>query len=185
VTTLRADQLLPGLPGTGAVGCTTAQRPGWISVAVSARHHCGPEVPQQDDLAVRVEERGAQCTEPGALSGVDWSLAVLAGIWRSGRREDGRWRHRCPPSRAAPPPGSAAALIPRTPVSGCGWRPLDSVGPWPTGVCTGQSASVRHVGRNAGSPLGGVGGTSAWRVVSEDRDDPGICMSSSEGRCSA
>jgi hypothetical protein len=53
--------------------------------------------PQQDDLAVRGGQRGAQRTEPGALTGVDWSLAVLAGIWGSGRREDRRWRHRCTP----------------------------------------------------------------------------------------
>jgi hypothetical protein len=86
-----------------------------------------------------------------------------------------------PPVKGSATAGSAAALIPRPPVSGCGWRPLDSVGPWPTGVCAGQSASVRHLGRNARSQLGDIGGTSARRVISDDRDDPGICMSSPEG----
>ena len=52
--------------------------------------------PQQADLAVRAGQRGAQRTEPGALTGVDWSLAVLGGVWGSGRWEDRRWRHRYP-----------------------------------------------------------------------------------------
>jgi hypothetical protein len=87
-----------------------------------------------------------------------------------------------------PVKGSATAGIGRRthpPTPSFGLRPLDSVGPWPTGVCAGQSAGVRHVGRNAGSQLGGIGGTSARRVISDDRGDPGICMSSPEGRCSA
>jgi hypothetical protein len=50
--------------------------------------------PQQDDLAVRGGQCGAQRTEAGALTRVNWLLSVLAGI--CGRREDSRWRHRCP-----------------------------------------------------------------------------------------
>ena len=57
--------------------------------------------PQQDDLAVRGGQRGAQRTEPGALTGVD---CVLAGICGSGRWEERRWRYRCTPAQ-----GSATA----------------------------------------------------------------------------
>jgi hypothetical protein len=53
-------------------------------VAVLARQHCGLGVPEQDDLAVRVGQCGAQRMEPGAVSGIDWSLAVLVGIWGVG-----------------------------------------------------------------------------------------------------
>jgi hypothetical protein len=46
-------------PGTGAADRATAWSSGWISVAVLAGHHCGPEVSQQDDLAVRAGQRVA------------------------------------------------------------------------------------------------------------------------------
>ncbi|MGH3683512.1 MAG: hypothetical protein ACRDRU_07415 [Pseudonocardiaceae bacterium] len=73
----------------------------------------GPDL-QQDDLAVRAEQHGAQRTESGALTGVDWSLAVLAGICGSGRRGGGATD--ASPSRAAPPPGPVAGLIPEPPL---------------------------------------------------------------------
>ena len=64
--------------------------------------------------------RRVSCAVPGA----DRSLAVLAGLCargrrRPGRRDERRWRHRCPPG-AAPPPGPAAVLLPRTRIPGSG-----------------------------------------------------------------
>src|SRR6185312_7699402 len=66
------------------------------------------------------------------------------------------------PPRAAPPPGPAAVLIPPTPTPGCGCRPLDPIGPWPTGAGGAtQAPNARHANPNTPHQLGDVGGTLA------------------------
>jgi hypothetical protein len=128
---------------------------------------------QQGDLAVWAGQRGDQCGELGTVSGVDLLLAVLAGICGSGRRrldrrEDRRWRHRCPHKDSATA-GTGRCTRPPTPMSGSGCRPLDPVAPWPTGVRVDQPTSARHARRNVPGQLGDIERIPARRAISDDR----------------
>lgn len=59
-------------------------------------------------------------------------------------------------SRAAAPPGPVAVLLPQAQPAGCGFRPVDPVGPWSTAVRANQPTSARHAGRSARSQLGDI-----------------------------
>jgi hypothetical protein len=62
------------------------------------------------------------------------------------------------PIRAAPPPGPAAVLLPRTQTPGSNCRSLDPVGPWPPGERAGQPTSARHGWRTTRSQRGDIRG---------------------------
>ncbi len=73
------------------------------------------------------------------------------------------------PTRTTPPPGPAAVPVPRPPTAGSGCRPLDPVGPWPTGVRVDQPTSARHARRNVPGQLGDIEGIPAQPAMSDDR----------------
>jgi hypothetical protein len=77
-------------------------------------------------------------------------------------------------------PGPAAVLVPRIPVAGFGCRPLEPVGPWPTGVCAVQPTSASHAGHNPPGQCGAIGETSARGPIAADRNGPARRMTTPE-----
>jgi hypothetical protein len=127
--------------------------------------------PQRDDLTVRSGQRGDQRREPGAAPGVECSLAVLAGSCGSGglRREDRRWRHRCPPPKGGATAGTGR---PRGPVSGWAAGRGTRSGRDPPEFVRLNPRVPHHAGRNVrGQP--GVGKTLTQGATVGGREDPG------------
>lgn len=94
------------------------------------------------------------------------SVVAAGAGWTSGKIGGGATDA---PTRTAPPPGPAAVPIPRPPTSGSGCRPLDPVGPWPTGVRIDQPTSARHARWSVPGQLADIEGIPARPAISDDR----------------
>ncbi len=129
---------------------------------------------------------GSSTTRWRVAGGGPWAVAAGGSALRAGL---GGGPSRCPPPRAAPPPGPPGSIVPCVPASGCGCGPLDPAGSLPTGGCGDRFRSVRQAERTVRGQLGDIGGTAARCLILTDRDGhtipmitPGTAGARREGR---